>query len=137
MTFKIIEPNVEVLDIRPSEDNTRERSNETVITNIKLMHQRQLRKAIRNDTAKPVRIQMEHSNICHQTKLGRQVPSDIRTVEVNTSYNRDVRIIKSRCTDHTGVVAHVRTMPVSCGVKWVGIYCFFPSLESNVSFFKP
>jgi hypothetical protein len=62
---------------------------------------------------------MEHSNICHQTKLSRQMPCDIRTVEVNTSYNCDIGIIKSRRTNHTGVAAHVRAMPVSRGVKRV------------------
>ena len=58
-TFEIIESEVKILEAWPGQNNRREITNKAVVADIKLIHECEPGKALRNDTTKPVRVNVE------------------------------------------------------------------------------
>lgn len=80
---------------------------------------------------------MEERKISHKPQLSWKVASNIGMVNINTSNNTQVGIIKSRSTEDTIIGTHIGTNPIASCVKRVRVHSIFPCLKSNVSSPEP
>jgi hypothetical protein len=79
-SFKIVVSDIKITECRQFNYNCREASHEAIVADIKLMKENQTREALWDDTTKSIRVDVEESYVCEQSKLHRQISSNITTI---------------------------------------------------------
>lgn len=82
--FKLVEPQIQKLQLRQLKNHPREFSGEAIVTQIQLEQPLQVLELVRNSPTEPIRVYMEQCKIHKKTKLLRQVPGNVAVVEVNS-----------------------------------------------------
>jgi hypothetical protein len=135
--LEIVEPDINILDVWPFENNIGEMTNKTIVTDIKFIHKFKLGQAFRYNSTKPVRVDVEQCKICHKPQFRRKETGNVSLVKINAGNNTQFGVIKRRCAKHTIIGAHIGTIPVAGGVEWVRVHSLFPGLEGNVCSLEP
>jgi len=75
---------------------------------------------------------MEDGNVIEEAKLDRKIASNVGTIEVDTSDNGDIRIIKGLGAEDTIIGAHFGADPIAGEIEGVRVDGFLPCLEGDV-----
>lgn len=135
--FKIIEPEIQKLQLRKREDNLRERSHETVVAQIQLVKNLELPQGLGDDPTQPVGVEMEEADVGEVPDLVGEVSRDVCVVQIDTSNDGDGGIVERLRTENAGVGADIVADPISRDIGGIGVDGLFPGLEHIVSLLQP
>nr|GMC63444.1 hypothetical protein TorRG33x02_340930 [Ipomoea batatas] len=110
--FELIEPDVQIDQLRQAENHVRELPGEPVVTHVQLVQPLQILEFLRDRPAEPVRVEVENREIRQQAELLRQESGYVAVVEVNAGDRPDLAIFRRPIAKHVGVVTHVRPDPI-------------------------
>lgn len=110
--FKFIKSQIQELERGKPQNHRGELPGEPIVTEIQFKQEFQSIKLVRNSTTKPVGVDVEESKIREQSKLFRQVPSNVTVVEINASDSTNLRVIQCRSTENITVVTHIWSNPI-------------------------
>lgn len=91
--FKLIETQIQELERRELQHDSRKLAREAIVTDIQLEQKLQVLKLVGNNTAKPVGVYVEQCEVNKQAELLRQVPSNITVVEINARDGSDRAVV--------------------------------------------
>lgn len=131
--LELIEPQIQEFQLRKLKHNMRELTGESIVTDIELEKQLQVPELVRHSPTEPVGIDVEQCEICEQPKLLGQVASNIAVVEVNAGDGSDRAVVGSQSTEHSSVVADIRSDPIPGEIERVRENSLLPSLQCYVS----
>nr|GME03379.1 hypothetical protein TorRG33x02_340930 [Ipomoea batatas] len=110
--FELIEPDVQIDQLRQAENHVRELPGEPVVTHVQLVQPLQILEFLRDRPAEPVRVEVENREIRQQAELLRQESGNVAVVEVNAGDRPDLAVFRRPIAKHVGVVTHVRPDPI-------------------------
>jgi hypothetical protein len=85
LTFKVVVPEVEVLEHGDVQHDVGEATDEAVVADVKLVEECEAAEALGDDAAEAVGVDVEEGEFGHEAELGGEVPSDVAAVEVDAS----------------------------------------------------
>ena len=117
--FKLIEPQIQKLQLRQLENHPRELSGEAIVAQIQLKQHLQVLKLVRHSAAKPVGVDMEQCKIHKKAELLRQVARNVAMVKVDSGDRTDRGIIRRLSTENPFVTTNIRSNPIKSKIQRV------------------
>lgn len=88
-SFKLIEPNIQIYQLRQAQNNIRKLSGKPVIAQVELEQCLQILKSLRQGSAETVGINVENAEIPEKAELLRQIAGNVAVVEINSGDGAD------------------------------------------------
>lgn len=132
LPFKIIIPEIQILEFSKLQHHPRKSPHESVVAHVQLEQDLHVPDFLRDDPTKPVGIQMQEADIGQIPNLRWEMPRDVTVVEINAGHHIQAGIVQRLGTINAFVAAHVGSHPIFRELIWIGVDCFFPGLKALV-----